>query len=108
MRRRRGCWDGRLRSPEPEADARRRVKSKGVISWRGTPVYVSEALAGEPVALTATDGGRWTVRYGPILLGFLDHRDRLIRPRTMADGLVDNARALPTGPTADTTTEAGT
>jgi hypothetical protein len=45
------------------------------------------------------------VRYGPILLGFLaDHGRRLIRPKK-ADGLVDNAKALPTGPTAATTTD---
>lgn len=59
-------WDGRLRSPEPEAGVARRVKSNGVISWRGTRVYVSEALAGEPVALVETDDGRWTLPYGPI------------------------------------------
>ncbi len=73
-------WDGRLRSPEPEAGALRRVKSNGLISWRGTLVYVSEALGGEPVALAETDGGRWTVHYGPILLGTLaDRGDRLSR-----------------------------
>ena len=59
----------------------RRVKSNGVISKRGRPVYGSEALAGEPVALTETDGGRWTLHDGPILLGTLaDRGDRLIRP----------------------------
>ena len=92
-------WDGRLRSPEPEAGAMRRVKSNGLISWRGTRVYVSEALGGEPVALAETDGGRWTVRYGPILLGTLaDRSDRLIRPGSTADGLVDNAARCPQGP----------
>jgi len=98
-------WDGRLRSPEPEADAMRRVKANGTISWRGKRVFVSEALEAEPVALAEVEGGRWEVRYGPILLGFLaDRGQRLIRPQK-ADGLVDNARALPTGPTAATTTD---
>jgi transposase InsO family protein len=73
-------WDGRLRSPEPEADTMRRVRSNGTISWHGRRIYISEALGGEPVALTETDHGRWTVCYGSILLGFLDHGDRLIRP----------------------------
>jgi transposase InsO family protein len=92
-------WDGRLRSPEPEADARRRVKGNGLISWRGALVYVSEALAGEPVALTETEGGRWEVRYGPILLGSIaDRGDRLIPPKKEAGGLVDNAGRCPQGP----------
>ena len=83
----------------------RRVKANGTISWRGKRVFVSEALEAEPVALAEVEGGRWEVRYGPILLGFLaDRGQRLIRPQK-ADGLVDNARALPTGPTAATTSD---
>ena len=53
----------------------RRVKSNGAdLLARARRVYVSEALGGEPVALAETDGGRWTVRYGPILLGILADR----------------------------------
>lgn len=78
-------WDGVLRSPEPDADTRRRVKGNGLIRWRGARVYISEALDGEPVALTEREDGRWEVHYGPILLGFLaDHGDRLIRPKPTA------------------------
>jgi putative transposase len=102
-------WDGRLRSPEPGAGAVRRVKGNGLICWRGAPVYLSEALAGEPVALAETDGGRWTVRYGPILLGSLDARgQRLIRPKQEADGLVDNAARCPQGPQPQPPQTAGT
>ena len=93
-------WDGVLRSPEPAADEQvRKVKNNGLIRWRGTRLYVSEALEGEPVALAENEDGRWAVRYGPILLGFIDHRgDRLKRPRRGADGLVDNAARCPQGP----------
>jgi putative transposase len=92
-------WDGVLRSPEPDADAVRRVKSNGLIRWRGTLVYVSEALGGEPVGLDEGDDGLWAVRYGPILLGLLaDRGDALIRLGRRADGLVDDARRRPQGP----------
>ena len=67
-------WDGVLRTPETVADETRAVKSNGLINWHGRLVYVSEALGGEPIGLTETDGGLWTVRYGPILLGFIEHR----------------------------------
>ena len=81
-------WDGVLRSPEPAADAiMRRVRRNGDIKWRGRVLYLSEALIGEPVALAETDDGLWTVRYGPVLLGVLDHRgDRLRRPGKHAAG----------------------
>ena len=88
-----------LRTPETLADETRAVKSNGLIDWHGRLVYISEALGGEPVGLAETDGGLWTVRYGPILLGFIEHRgDELKRPQKGADGLVDNAARCPQGP----------
>jgi transposase InsO family protein len=97
-------WDGRPRPPETVADETRAVKSNGLIRWRGRLVYVSEALGGEAVGLAETADGRWAVRFGSILLGFLDHRgDRLKRPRKRADGLVDDAKASPTRSTAPAT-----
>ena len=94
------AWDGVLRSPGTAADEEvRRVRRKGEIKWRGSVVYVSKALIGEPVGLAETEDGQWAVRYGPVLLGFLEDRgDRLKRPRKAADGLVDNAGRCPQGP----------
>jgi putative transposase len=92
-------WDGVLRSPEPAADAVRRVKSNGLIRWHGVLVYISEALGGEPIGLNEGDDGLWTVRYGPILLGLLaDRGDALIRLPQKGCGLVDNAARCPQGP----------
>jgi len=93
-------WDGVLRSPEPDADATvRKVRRNGTIKWRGACIHVSEALTGEPLGLAETEDGRWEVRYGPVLLGFIAHGDdRLKRPRKGADGLVDNAERCPQGP----------
>lgn len=90
-------WDGRLRSPEGDDETAlvRRVRVKGTITWRGTRVFIGEALEGEPVTLSEAGGGRWSVRYGPVLLGFLaDRGQRLIRP-TGADDPADNASGLP-------------
>jgi transposase InsO family protein len=102
-------WDGRLRSPELEADATRRVKDNGLIKWGGRLVYISKALGGEPVALTETDGDVWTVHYGPILLGTLaDRGDRLIRPKKEADGVVDKPSGRPQSPQPHPPQTAGT
>jgi putative transposase len=92
-------WDGVLRSPEPADDATvRRVPRNGDIKWRGRTIYLSEALIGEPVALTEEEDGRWTVSYGRVLLGFIGHRgDSLTRPGR-ADGSVDDARRRPRTP----------
>jgi len=67
-------YSGRLREPEYAADHLvRRVRSNGEIKWRNELIFVSEALAGEPVGLCETDdGGAWQVCYGPIELGIID------------------------------------
>ncbi len=70
---------------------------------RGARVYISETLAGEPVGIAETDGGLWTVMFGPVLLGTLDaagvFRKPARRKRTKQGcGFVDNANALPTSP----------
>jgi transposase InsO family protein len=95
-------WDGVLRAPDYAADHQlRRVRHNGEIKWRGTTIYVHQALAGEPVGLAETDDGGFAVRYGPIELGVIDHRgDRLRPPKPPARGLVDNPRGLPTTPRA--------
>ncbi len=54
----------------------RRVRSNGEIKWRGSLLYLSAALAGEPVGvepLVLEDGLR-EVRFGFHLLGLLDER----------------------------------
>jgi transposase InsO family protein len=92
-------WDGVLRSPEPGPGATvRRVRRNGDIKWRGGTLFLSQALTGEPVALAETEDGRWAVRYGPVLLGFIDRAgERLLRPKR-ADGFVDDAERRPQAP----------
>jgi len=99
-------WDGVLRPPDyppdyPGDHQTRRVRHNGEIKWRGNSVYINQALAGEPVGLTEGDDGGWTVRYGPVKLGVIDHRgDRLRRLKRKPRGLVDNPTGLPTTPPA--------
>ena len=63
----------------PDSAVVRRVRSNGEIRWGGHLVFVSEALAGEAVAITEDVAGH-NVHFGPILLGKLDVRgERLMR-----------------------------
>lgn len=58
----------------------RRVSTIGQVSWRGAPVFLSEALAGEPVAFEEIDDGIWTVRFATVALARYDERHRSIHP----------------------------
>ena len=94
-------WDGILREPEyPDEAAVRRVHRNGAIRWRGAEIYLTEALVGEPVGLIERQDGGWTVHYGPIELGVIDHRGERLRRPKKACGFVDNPNGLPTTPQA--------
>jgi putative transposase len=94
-------FDGVLRKPDYGDDQDvRSVRYNGDIKWQGSTIYINEALVGEPVGLTENETG-WTVSYGPILLGSIEHRgDRLRRPKrkTTGCGLEDNATRCPQSP----------
>ena len=95
-------WDGVLRKPDYDGDHPvRRVRHNGEIRWRGSTIYISEALVGEPIGLIEDEDGNWNVFYGPIALGFITHDgDRLRKPKRKACGPVDNAARCPQGPQA--------
>lgn len=94
-------WDGVLRSPDyGEEDEVRRVRHSGEIKWLGNTIYLNQALAGEPVGLRPQADGSFVVRFGPVILGTIEHRsDRLCRIKQTC-GLVDEASASPTTPQA--------
>jgi hypothetical protein len=100
-------FDGILREPEYGAEHQvRRVRHNGDIRWRNRTIYINQALVGEPVGVVENDDTGWIVSYGPIVLGtFADQDVRLEKPKRSGCGLADNACALPTGPTAATTTD---
>ncbi len=70
----------RIEEPWYDADhAVRRVRPSGEIKWGGELVFVSEALAGEPVGIAETEGGDWLVRFCALDLGLIDRRSRTLR-----------------------------
>lgn len=77
------AYTGRLCEPEYPTDTDvRRVRHNGEIKWRGELVFLSQALAGEPIALTPTDvDGRWLIFYGPLQLAIIDPAGKLHRLR---------------------------
>jgi len=86
-------WSGSLRSPAYGGDVTvKRVRTNGEIKWRGELVYISAALTGEPVGIEEDEDGLWQVRYGPVLLGWIDANGRLQRPR--AARAASSVRAL--------------
>ena len=58
----------------------RRVWSTGYISWHDRPVFVSEALAAEPVGFEEVDDGIWTVYFASVAVGRFDERRGRIQP----------------------------
>jgi len=82
------CYHASLRPlprhlPAPEYPGHlevRRVSTIGQVSWGGTPVFLSEALAGEDVAFEEVDDGLWTIRFASVVLARFDDRQRRIYP----------------------------
>lgn len=70
-------YPSRIERPWYDADhAERIVKRSGEIKWGGQSVFVSEALAGEPVGIAETASGDWLVRFLDVELGLIDRRTR--------------------------------
>jgi putative transposase len=64
-----------VRVPKVEydhGDTTRQVRSNGEIKWKGDFIYVSEALAREPIALHQRDDHLWEVWFSSHLLGTLN------------------------------------
>jgi putative transposase len=57
----------------------RRVDQNGYVSWR-TPLFLSVALADQPVAFEEVDDGIWTVSFASLVLGRFDERHHQIHP----------------------------
>lgn len=84
------AFDGVLRSPDYDTDAEvRRVRTKGGVKWRGEEIFISEALAGEPVGLFPIGDDVWLVKYGLLVLGTMKGREGFIR---ISPGKVDRSR----------------
>lgn len=58
----------------------RQVRHNGEIKWRGEFIYVSEALAGEPVALKQKEEHLWEVSFSSYPLGVLNELTMKVIP----------------------------
>jgi putative transposase len=63
----------------------RRVDQNGYVSWR-RPLFVSVALADQPVAFEEVDDGIWTVTFATVVLGRFDERQHRIHPIAASAG----------------------
>ena len=54
------------------------MSSAGCISWRGTPIFLTEVLDGEYVGLEEVADGHWTLSFASVSLGRFDERTRTI------------------------------
>jgi len=89
------------RVPSPEYGDTMQVRSvrpDGQIKWKGRLVFLSEALAGEPVGLDALEEGTWVPYFCHMPLGVLDERQRKLwsLEAAMRRGLI--ARPAESGP----------
>ncbi len=64
----------------------RHVRHNGEIRWNGEFIYVSEALAGEPVALKQKDEHLWEIRFSSYPLGVLNELTMKITPILSKEG----------------------
>lgn len=72
---------GRLPAPQYPGHAEvRKVSSSGTIKFKATPLFVSEVLQGESVALEETADGIWSLTFYDVLLGRLDQRTFTLHP----------------------------
>lgn len=63
----------RVGAPEYPAEfAVRQVRYKGEIKWRGGLLFLSRALAGEPVGLEPVAEGQWRLYFGAVPLALID------------------------------------
>lgn len=74
-------WKGELKSPEYSEEYKKiRVRSGGVLAWKGSDVFVGKALINEYVGIKENQDGDWVMYYGPVFLGTINHEKKLILP----------------------------
>jgi transposase InsO family protein len=58
----------------------RRIRTSGEIRWRGSLLFVSEAITGETVAISKRPDGHWLIRFADVALGLVDRSSgKLVR-----------------------------
>jgi putative transposase len=70
-----------------------RVNANGYIGWRDRPLYLTEALRRQTVALAQRDDGDWWVRFRGFDLAVLDERSNALRRSGLGRSAVPAAQA---------------
>jgi len=79
-------WDGKLRSPEHwGATHIRLVHLSGSIKWQGRELFVSEVLRRERIGIFEIAEDEYEVRYGALLLGYINGKNKLVRVKPGQD-----------------------
>ena len=69
--------------PMTYGDLKTRWTKRGRIKWRNQSVRISKLLRNEMVGLKQITEALWEVYFGPVLLGVLDDRDKVMELRTV-------------------------
>jgi hypothetical protein len=56
----------------------RRVSGAGHVSWRGQPLYLTEALRGQDIGFEEVDDGIWMLYFATVRVARFDERTRQI------------------------------
>jgi hypothetical protein len=54
------------------------VRGSGEIKWRGSMLFVSDALIGEAVGIRERDDGHWLIRFADIPLALIDRTTKKV------------------------------
>jgi len=74
--------NGRIPKVEYDDDVIvRQVRHNGEIKWKGQLIYVSDVLAGEPIALEQINEHLWSIRFSFHHLGTLNEITNNIQPK---------------------------
>lgn len=75
-------WDGKLKTPEYLSEYQvRRLRGAGQLAWYGTDIQIGTTLGGEYVGLKENEEGEWSVYFGPVFLGTINHEKKFIQPK---------------------------
>jgi hypothetical protein len=70
-------YPSRIEKPWYDAEhAVLRVRPNGEIKWGGDLLFLSEALAGEPIGIAETAPGDWLVRFADVELAIIDRNTK--------------------------------
>jgi len=87
-------FTGKLKEPEyPGGIEVRRVRYCGTIKWKGEQLFLTQSLHLEPVGIEQVSSSMWAVKYGPLLLGYIDDSKKFHR---LKSGVHPRLEAKPT------------